>query len=266
MGRVESSVTMQPSVPETIAVVLAGGDSKDPMAEAAGVGSKALVPFAGRPMAVHVVEALLAASAISHIVYVGAELERLGMKGPTQAVSAVQPGDRFAASLARGVEAALSRSPKASLLVVTADIPWLSGAAVDRFVRAAGSSDLAYPIVPEGIARAQFPAQERTFVRLTQGRFTGGNVLLLKPRLVQPLLELADRFYRARKNPFAMAALLGPLTLLDLMLGRADLERLERLVSRRLGGVARAVVSEDACLAADIDRSEHLPEGEEGEV
>lgn len=88
--------------------------------------------------------------------------------------------------------------------------------------------------------------------------------MLLKPSLVEPLLELTDRFYRARKNPIALAALMGPMTLLALMLGRADLTRLELLASRRLGGSVRAIVTEDACLAADVDRPDQLPLGEEG--
>jgi hypothetical protein len=46
---------------------------------------------------------------------------------------------------------------------------------------------------------------------------------------------------------------------LSLLLGRASLRQLEQRVSARLGATVTAVISQDACLAADIDRPEQLP-------
>jgi molybdopterin-guanine dinucleotide biosynthesis protein A len=236
------------------AVVLAGGGVDDPLAARAGVSSKALVPMAGQPMAAWVLRALESSTAVAQVIYVG---EGLGELGPSRA-QAVPGGLGYAQSLALGIGAGLATRPGVPLLVSTADIPWLTPEAVDRFVSAAGSADLAYPVVSEEAALAEFPTQRRTFVRLRQGRFTGGNLMLLRPSLVGPLLDLIDSVYRARKNPLALAGLVGPRTLLALLLGRADLRELERIVSGRLGGIARAVVCSDACLAADVDRIEHL--------
>ncbi|MEX2535482.1 MAG: NTP transferase domain-containing protein [Trueperaceae bacterium] len=245
---------MQGSHPQVIAVVLAGGDRHDPLAQTAGVPVKALVPLAGKPMAAYVIAALEQSESVAEIVYVGPGFELLGVKRGR----AVEPGKGFANSLALGLGAAQSISRTKPALVVTADIPWLTSAAVDRFVTAGIDAELAYPIVSEEDTLAAFPTHKRTFVRLKQGRFTGGNLMLLKPRLVGSLLDLIDRVYRARKNPLALAVLVGPRTLLALLLGRADLTRLEQLASERLGGVAHAVVSADACLAADVDRLEQL--------
>ncbi|MEX2540397.1 MAG: NTP transferase domain-containing protein [Trueperaceae bacterium] len=238
------------------AVVLAGGDQGDRLASAAGVATKALVPIEGRPMAWYVLRALEASRSVSETIFVGPGSDGLG-GGRLRAVPA---GQRFAQSLALGLGAALAVTPDTPMLVTTADVPWLSPEAVDRFVTAAGEAELAYPIVPERAALADFPTHRRTFVRLKQGRFTGGNLMLLKPQLVGPLLELIDRLYLSRKNPVALAGLMGPGTLLALMFGRADLNRLERLASERLGGSVRAVVTDDACLAADVDRGDQLGE------
>lgn len=240
----------------SIAVVLAGAGAEDGLARSTGVSGKALVPVAGRPMASYVLDALTASSRVSRIVYVGPDLQSLGVA--TGNAHAVPPGRGFAQSLALGLGAALGVDDRSPILVVTADLPWLTAGAVDRFMESAGDADIAYPIVSESVSRAAFPEQKRTYVRLRQGRFTGGNLMLLTPRMVGPILDLIDRFYRARKNPLALAALVGPWTLLALLLGRAHLPRLERLVSRRLAGDARAVVSEDACLAADVDTPDHL--------
>lgn len=242
--------------PQVTAVVLAGGDPNDRLARQAGVDSKAMVPIGDRPMVSYVVEALQNSSAVSQLVYVGPGAERLD----SGRLHAVPAGKGYADSLALGMGAALALDPCAPILVVTADVPWLSAEAVDRFIQAVGSADLGYPVVPEQDAIAAFPSQRRTFARLKQGRFTGGNLMLLRPNLVGSLLDLIDNVYRTRKNPFALAAIVGPGTLLSLLLGRADLCRLERLASLRLGGVARVVVSKDACLAADVDRPDQLAE------
>jgi hypothetical protein len=63
-----------------------------------------------------------------------------------------------------------------------------------------------------------------------------------------------------------LAGLIGPRTLVELVLGSADLTRLERVVGALVGGEARAVVSDDACLAADVDRVEQLSEPFAGEA
>ena len=235
-------------------MVLAGGDSNDALAKAANVPAKSMVPLAGKPMAAFVLAALRAADEVAEVLLVGPCCDGPDFEG----VKVIPPGHGFGHSLALGLGAAQGDSPGSSMLVVTADIPWLTPGAVDRFVRSAGDAELAYPVVGREASLAAFPTHKRTFVHLQQGHFTGGNLMLLKPTLIAPLLRFMDNLYRARKNPLALAGLVGPGTLLALLTGRADLHRLERIASARLGGKARAVVSEDACLAADVDGLEHL--------
>lgn len=242
------------------AVVLAGGGTGDALARAHGALCKALVPVGGKPMAAHVLAALTACDSVSRVVYVGERFGGLDLCN----VDVVPPGLGYSQSLALGLGAALALDPAAPLLVVTADVPWLTPQAIDRFVTASAGAQLAYPIVSAQAALRDFPGQRRTFVKLRQGRYTGGNLLLLHPSLTAPFLALIERAYRARKNPAALATLVGPRTLLAFITGRAEIPTLERIVGQRLGGVVRAVVSEDACLAADVDRPEHLVDAPPG--
>ncbi|HEX7004183.1 MAG TPA: nucleotidyltransferase family protein [Trueperaceae bacterium] len=239
---------------KVVAVVLAGGDPNDALAKAAKVPSKSLVPLNGRPMAAFVLSALRASRSVCDMVVVGPPCDAPDFDG----VRLIPPGSGFGHSLALGLGAAQSLAAGSTMLVVTADVPWLTGDAIDRFVARAGDADLAYPIVSAEDSLAAFPTHERTFVKVKQGRFTGGNLMLLRPTLTAPLLRFMDRVYLARKNPFALARLVGPRTLLALLAGRADVNRLEQIVTGRLGGKVRAVISEDASLAADVDRLEHL--------
>lgn len=239
-----------------VAVVLAGGDAEDRLAAAVGAPSKALVPLRDAPMGAYVATALRASGAVSDLVWVGKtdpHVRRL-------VDVTVDGGRRMVDSLALGLGAALAAAPGQRLLVVTADIPWWDAVGVLDFVASApADADLLYPVVREADALARFPDQRRTFVKLADGRFTGGNAALLSPAAVPALLPVIDTFYAARKRPLALAALVGPTTLWSLVTGRATLASLEQRVSRILGLRARVLVSPDAAIAADVDHPDHLP-------
>ena len=237
------------------AVVLGGGEAGDRMAQDAGVPAKALVPVGGKPMGAYVLEALRGCPPVGRIVYVGPVDVRL--RGLYDV--AVPAGRRLVDSLALGVGAALGHAADARLLVLTADIPWVTPEGLADFIVAAPEAELVYPAITEAASTAQFPHQHRTYARLREGRLTGGNAVLLAAAAVPKLLPFIDRAYRARKNPLALAGLFGVDVLLGLLLGRISIAQLERRLERISGIAARALVSEDAALAADVDRPSHLP-------
>lgn len=236
------------------AVILAGGDASDRLASHQGAPAKAHVKVGGRSLADLVMTAVAEATSVDRIVFVGS----LPADVRQQPDATVPSGKLFSDSVALGLGAALGLDPEAPLLLCTCDLPWLTGAAIDRFV-GRSTDDLNYPIISREVALKDFPGQERTWVKLKQGQVTGGNLALIQARVVPDLLLLTDRFFRARKNPLALSSLVGFGTLIDLLLGRADLPSLETRVSALLGHQARAVWAEDASLGADVDKPEQLP-------
>ena len=254
MNRDRAPVSPAPSG-RVVAVVLAGGDRDDRLARTVGAESKALVPLRDVPMGAYVATALRSSGVVDDVVWVG----------PTDGMvrrlvdAALPAGDRLVDSLTLGLGAAMGRDPSARYLIVTADVPWWDAEGVRTFVRDAPVADLVYPVVAEATALARFPGQKRTFVRLADGRFTGGNAVLLTPRAVPALLPFVDLAYEARKRPFALARRVGWGTLVALALGRARLAGIEARVRALLELDARVFVSEDAAIAADVDHPEHLP-------
>ena len=245
------------TLPNVVAVVLGGG--QDALAAHAGVASKALVPLHGKPLGLYVLEALRKSSYVSQIIYVG---EPNPLFAP-YVDHVVPPGKGMADSLRGGLEAARAVStPEGRLLAVSADLPWLTAEAVDHVLSAGADSlneaALIYPVVSKGTAEAQFPGQKRTYARFKEGTFTGGNLIVLRPSMVPTLLPFVDRAYRARKNPLALAALIGPGILLKFVTGRLPLAVLERRVSTLLQGPVRAFPTPHAALGADVDKPEHL--------
>lgn len=237
--------------PELVTAVVLGGGG-DALSEAAGVTAKALVPFGGQPLVAYVLRALRDCPAVGPIIYVGDA-------APVVAAQQVlPPGRTFVESFSVGVQAALALAPERSVLVTTADLPWLRADALSHFLAAATGAALAYPVVEERAAKAQFPEQHRTFVKLRDGRFTGGNMMLLSPEVVPVLLPFIERAYRGRKNPLALARLFGADFIVRLALGQLSLRAVERRAERVLGLSVRAVVTPHASIGADVDKPEHL--------
>jgi len=208
------------------------------------------------PMGGYVAHALRSSPAVASVVWVGATDARI-----RRLVDVALPsGRRMVDSLGLGLGAALGVAPAAQrLLVVTADVPWWTAAGVTAFVAEAPAADLVYPIVRRSDALARFPDQQRTFVRLRDGRFTGGNAVLLSPTAVPALLPVLDAAFRARKRPWELASLIGLGTLFGLATGTVRVATLETRVSAILGVAARVYVSPDATIAADVDDPAHLP-------
>ena len=263
---------MEPSTP-LVAVVLAGGDRDDRLAATVGATSKALVPLRDVPMGAYVAQALRASGVVDRVIWVGATDSVIRRLVDVELPS----GQRMVDSLSIGLGAALGWAadlgrgpqpgaraddaavPEPRLLVVTADLPWWDADGVEAFVRHAPAVDLVYPVVREADALARFPEQKRTYARIRDGRFTGGNAILLTPRAVTRLLPVVNAAFNARKRPWELARIVGFGTLIGLLTGTVRLSAIEARVERLLGVTARAFITSDAAIAADVDDPAHLP-------
>jgi len=218
---------MEPSTP-LVAVVLAGGDRDDRLAATVGAASKALVPLRDVPMGAYVAQALRSSGVVDRVIWVGAtdtvirRLVDVELPSGQRMVDSLSIGLGaalgWAADLGRGSQVGAraddAEAPEPRLLVVTADLPWWDAEGVEAFVRHAPAVDLVYPVVREADALARFPEQKRTYARIRDGRFTGGNAILLTPRAVTRLLPVVDAAFNARKRPWELARIVGFGTLL----------------------------------------------------
>jgi molybdopterin-guanine dinucleotide biosynthesis protein A len=148
----------------------------------------------------------------------------------------------------------------AAVLVAAADVPLLTAAAVAAFLDAAraADADAAYAIVPRADVERAAPGVRKTFVRLADGEFTGGGLVLLRRGAFARARPVIERAVRARKRPWELARLFGVTALVGLATGRLRLAALERRAEQLAGVYARAVVCRDAGVALDVDTPEML--------
>jgi GTP:adenosylcobinamide-phosphate guanylyltransferase len=232
------------------AVVLGGGNAGDPLAINAGVAVKGLLEIGGQPMAAHVLQALRAGG-VGKIVYVGQTVPALEPLVDIQ----IPANGKMLDNLQAGLQPLLHES---RVLVATADIPLLTAAAVQDVLYRDPGVGLVYPVVSKHAAEAQFPGGKRTYARLREGTFTGGNLFLLEPRLVGQFLPRLEYILDNRKNVLRLAGMFGLGALVKLLLGQLTVAELERTVSRILGVPAKALVSEYAEIGFDVDKPEDL--------
>lgn len=231
------------------AVILAGGDGAviDPTCR-----FKGLVPIYGRPMVAWVVEAMRASRFVTEVAVVVPTAEDLGPWADLPDKLVVSDGS-FIENVLAGVDSFRVDRPT---LVATGDLPALTPEAIDDFVEQslATGADFTYPLVRAEDMLAQFPGSERTFVRLKDGKVTGGNMMLINPNLTHRNRDIGQRLFDTRKSAVQMARVIGFRFVLKLALGQLEVPEVEAKLEQLLGGPSAAVYTSYASIGADVDK------------
>lgn len=229
------------------ALVLAGGKPSDPLAQAFKVAAKSLIPYRGRPLVEYTLEALTQSGL--EVIFIGPKVSLY--PSPQQALP-----DR--GSLIENLEAGMAAAKGERVLVATGDMPFLTPEAVRWVLRQAPPAGFVYCVVRKEAIEAHFPGMRRTYARVQEGQFTGGNLAIVDKQLFYRALPLLRRALALRKRPLALAQLIGFGTLLRVLLGQADIPSLEARVSQILGVPARALITPYAEVGVDLDKEEDL--------
>ncbi|MFC4454390.1 NTP transferase domain-containing protein [Deinococcus sonorensis] len=236
------------------ALVLGGGDPGDPFAAAHGVKVKPQIQLEGRPMAGYVLQALRDSGRVAQVAYVGPVPD-----GQDAGVDLrLTDHGSLLANLEGGARALAEHSGTPHMLVVTADIPLITAQMVQDVLDSAPDAGLVYPIVRREVCEAAYPGVKRTYARLQDGTFTGGNLFLLDARLISRVLPRLREVLATRKQPLKLASLIGYGVLLRLLLGQLSIQQLETRVSALLEVPARALITEHAAIGTDVDKDGDL--------
>lgn len=229
------------------AIVLAGGKADDPLAQRFGVANKTLVPFKGRPVVEYTLEALQQSGL--KVILVGPEVPL----NPSPPQRLPDQGSMLA-----NLEAALEVAHSQKVLVATGDMPFLRPESVRWILDHAPQAGLVYTAIPKEAIEQRFAGMRRTYVRIKEGRFTGGNMVLLDKTLFAQALPLIRKAITLRKQPLALAQVIGFGVLLKTLLGQITIAELEARISKLLGMPARALITPHAEVGVDLDKEEDL--------
>lgn len=252
------------SGPKFDALVLAAGrGAGDPMVEATGISHKCLLPVAGTPMLVRVLKALAGARSVGRILIsieepsILAALQDLESLRLTADVGTIDSAERASTSVGKALRSGRLEFP---VLVTTADHALLSSAMVDDFCSrsAASGADLT-----AGLARAEtilgaYPGSARTFLKFSDGRFSGCNLFAFANATALAAVDLWQRVERDRKTPWRLIGAFGLGPLLRYLVFGATLSKAFDIGSARLGVVARPIIMAEPEAAIDVDKPADL--------
>lgn len=238
------------------AIVLAGGGPDAVSATVPGLPNKAFLPIGGIALAERVVTALRATPGIERIIVVA--------PAAAHAHAALAGADERRADGARMVDSLKSgladAPPDELVLIAASDLPVLTTVGIAEFLAAAQSRDLdvAYAIVGQRVHVAAYPGVPHTWAKMVEGRFCGGGLAALKPRVLPALEGVLDGLGAARKSPLHLAALFGWDILPRFAFGSLTVDAAERRASAILHAPAGAIVCSHPEVAVNVDRASDI--------
>ena len=238
------------------AIILAGATNNGALRASSDSPFEASIPIEGRPLLDYVVRPLTAVENMERIVVVGPE-EGLNPDLRASIWRVVPFGASMVENLRRGIKAL---SPKGKVLVLTADIPLITTEAIEDFLARCREreADVFYPLVGREPIEDRFPGVERTYAALREGTFTGGNIILFSPEVIERCLATIEEALALRKKPLRMAGLLGLWYLFKLMVGRLSIAEVEERIEKKLHFKGVAVITPYAEIGIDVDKPSDL--------
>lgn len=233
------------------AIVLAGGNARG----LAPVTAKGLVPVNGRAMYEYIVETLLSCADIGRICVVMPSDEGAAHMDDRVTIKATSGSLPQVAKA--GFEALAATEP---VLMLSSDVPLITVEAISDFLLrcAKREVDICYPIIRYGEPERRFPGMKRTYVRLREGRFTGGNIMLMNPVVVLKNMDLMEHVYEMRKSPMKLFRILGLPFLVGFFLGMLNIRQMEQRVGDVLKATCAGIETPFIEIGVDVDKESDL--------
>lgn len=230
------------------AIILAGDKSGLP---GNNFESKALIKIKGRYMIQYVIDSLKRARCINKLVIVGSKSVDAAIGSSVDAVLKCED------SIIKNVRKAIDfLGSNMDVIVCTCDIPMISDKAIEDFVGqcAERGVDIGYPIIEKSLNDSKYPGARRTYVRMKDGIYTGGNIIYINPASLDKCYAMAEELVENRKNAIKMGRALGIWTLIKLSLGMLSIVSVEKRAKKLFGINARAIISRYPEIGNDVDK------------
>lgn len=247
------------------AVVTAGGipGPNDPLYPLTQGRNKALLPIAGRPMLQWVLDALNGAATIDRVVVVGLPAPTELGQADAHAFTSAKPlqflpnQGSMLANVEAGVKAVLADdATRAHTLLVSSDIPAVTAPIVDWTITTALETDheAYYCLIAEADMERRFPGARRSYFKLKEGRFCGGDMTLIQTALVNHYSPAWNSIVGARKSVLKQAGLIDAGTMLRFATGQLSIAAAEQAALRRLQIRGRGMLCPYPEAGMDIDK------------
>lgn len=227
----------------------------NPLAARAGVSHKCLVPIAGKPLIVHVLDVLARHPAIAKVrisIEPEANAELEAILAPFRAGGMAVDFVPSSSNIADSVLAAVDGQP-APFLVTTADNVLLTRASFDETLAALATADVAMNLATQESVLAVHPVAQRKFYEFRDGGYANCNLYGIAGPEALKAAEIFREGGQFMKNPGRLVTAFGLLNILLFRLRLVSLQVAARRIGRRFGLRFAAIVPGDGTQAVDVD-------------
>ena len=227
------------------AIVLAGGKLKDKKEG----NYKSFLPMGNSTMLFYVLDALKKSELVNKIVVTSLPANK-SIEG--NGFDVVPAQDNLIASITN----VLSGLPENKTLLVASDIPLITGNIINKFIDECSkkNADFYYPLIPKSAIDSRFTGMKRTYFKVKEGTFTGGNIIMIDNSLFVDNKDLAKQIFDKRKKPVSLAKILGAKFLLKFLSKSLTLPEAEKKAGEIIGGTARAIIFSYPEIGVDVDK------------
>lgn len=226
----------------------------NPLAKRAGVSHKCLVPIAGKPLIVHVLDTVTTMPGVGAI-RVSVEPDAVPA---LKEIAANYPGARIDfvesdANIAESVLAAAEGMP-GPILITTADNVLLSHNSMARMLEAfANGADAAAALTTKSAIHAVHPEGQRRFYEFRDDAYSNCNLYGLAGAHALKGVEVFREGGQFVKNPRRLITAFGLFNILLMRFRLVSIHGAMRRASKRFGLKMEAVVLSDGTQAIDVD-------------
>ncbi len=244
-------------------VILLGGDSpgySNDIVKKEGVDAKGKIRIAGKTMLEWVTEALVSSKYVDHVFVVGLAKDNSPLP-KNLPVSYLPLSGSLADKIVGASNHILNQFPEEQRVIVCAsDIPLITAEMVDWFVEQCGdlSADFYFSVIEKTSTEKRFPNSGRSFQKMKDGYFAGGDLSIINPQKAVENKELILKLTTNRKNFIKQIWAVDKIALIKWFLGRVGLEEAEKIATKALGIRTKVVVSKFPEIGMDVDKPPQL--------
>lgn len=142
------------------------------------------------------------------------------------------------------------------ILICTSDIPMVKGEAIRDFVKRCEEMrlDVGYPIIDKRLNDDKYPDVKRTYVKMKEGVYTGGNIIYMNPKVADNCTKKAEQLIEYRKKPLKMGQVLGFSFLLRLAFGMLPVKDVEKKICSMFQVKGAAIATPYPEIGNDVDK------------
>lgn len=242
------------------AFIVAGGRAPW-LLDTAGTDIRSLAPLRGKRMLDFILKAMLDSQRFRKIVIAIEEDAIPALDGTLPENVSVCAAGKDLPSTCIKAAAFLTEDENVKILGICDDIPLLTPQAINDFLDQCEhypEGELYYPIIPKEACLKAYPEAKRTYGKLADGIFTGGNMMLAPRRVMVHCQSKAEEIFERRKNPLKLGSWLGWSFIFKLLLHLLTVEDAEKRTSELLGVKCKAIITAYPEIGMDIDKPADL--------